>query len=64
MHLGTIRIKDNIIYIDIKNKELYCYKQTKNKKIIISNEIIINLIKYIITCHKPKYLYQDEFEVY
>lgn len=64
MRVGTIRIKDNIIYIDIKNKELYCYKQTKNKKIIISNEIIINLIKYIITCHKPKYLYQDEFEVY
>ena len=64
MHLGTIRIKDNIIYVDIKNNQLCCYKQTQNKKIIISNEIFVNLIKYFITCHKPKYLYKNEFEVY
>lgn len=64
MHVGTIRIKDNLIYIDIINNKMSCYQIKKGQKQTIDENIIINIIKNIITCHKPKLLYKDNYEVY
>ena len=64
MHVGIIRIKDNLIYIDIINNKMSCYQIKKGQKQTIDENIIINIIKNIITCHKPKLLYKDNYEVY
>lgn len=64
MHTGIIRIKDNIIYIDIENNKLNCYRYVNGQKVPISNELIINIMQYIITCHKPKLLSTTDYTVY
>ena len=64
MYAGILKIKNNLIYIDIKNNKLYCYRYINGEKITISDDLIINIMQYIITCHKPKPLYKNNYTVY
>ena len=63
MHLGIIKINNTQIYIDNNNNLISYYYENGNKK-IINNDLIISLIKELVTCHQKKFLYKDEYEVY
>lgn len=63
MHIGLLKIKDITIYIDNQNK-LISYYYKDGKKQIISNNFVISVLKDLVTCHKKKFLYKKEYEVY
>ena len=63
MHIGLLKIKDKTIYIDNQNK-LISYYYKDGKKQIISNNFVISVLKDLVTCHKKKFLYKKEYEVY
>lgn len=64
MHLGTVRIKNRIIYIDYKDNQIICYYYENKKQIQLDKNIIITIIKELVTCHKKKFLYKNDYEVY
>ncbi len=63
MHIGLLKVKDKTIYIDNQNK-LISYYYKDGKKQIISNNFVISVLKDLVTCHKKKFLYKKEYEVY
>lgn len=63
MHLGIIKINNQTIYVDYEKNTIINYYKTFNKK-IITNNYFSALIKELITCHKPKFLYKNIYEAY
>lgn len=63
MHIGILKIKNTILYIDNKNKIISYYYKNGQKQ-IVPNDLIVSVLKDLITCHKKKFLYKNEYEVY
>lgn len=58
MHIGIIRYKNKIIYIDLKDNKIYGYYYTKKGKQIVSSNIILSLINSLFEREKETLLQQ------
>lgn len=59
MHKGIIQYKDKIIYIDMKENEIYCYYYHEKKKHIISLNTITILLSGLFDKSKEEFLEQQ-----
>ena len=65
MHIGIIRYKNKIIYIDLKDNKIYGYYYTKKGKQIVSSNIILSLINSLFEREKETFVTtENEYKIY
>lgn len=65
MHIGIIRYKNKIIYIDLKDNKIYWYYYTKKGKQIVSSNIILSLINSLFEREKETFVTtENEYKIY
>lgn len=58
-HVGIINYKNKIIYVDLKDNDLYCYYYHNNEKCNISITTVLELFKSLFDKSKEEFIKQD-----
>ena len=65
MHIGIIRYKNKIIYVDLKDNKIYGYYYTKKGKQIVSSNIILSIINSLFEREKETFVTtENEYKIY